>query len=383
MEIKRSGKYGKNVVARAVCMRVLLAWLVSLLSACAVQTSTLDVVPSQSAAEFSIPNTVTPTGTPFWPTRTAGAIASSTATSSPSPTSTPSSTPDPYYEWTIDYLSNRGYGGGELQIHETIAENSYFNRYTFSYPSDGLTIFGFMNVPKRGEAPYPVVIALHGYIDPEIYVTMDYTTGYADALARAGYFVLHPNLRGYPPSDDGDNTFRVGMALDVLNLLALVREYGGQPGPLELADPTSVGLWGHSMGGGVATRVVSVDVDIRAVVLYGAMSSDEKQNFEAIYNWSNGERGQEEISIPEAELVRISPIYFLDRIQAAVSVHHGEADGLVPLKWSLDMCDRLEELGKMVECYSYPGQPHTFFGEGEALFNQRVIEFFDHWLRVP
>jgi dienelactone hydrolase len=31
-------------------------------------------------------------------------------------------------------------------------------------------------------------------IDPAIYNTLDYTTLYADALASAGYIVLHPNL---------------------------------------------------------------------------------------------------------------------------------------------------------------------------------------------
>ena len=43
-------------------------------------------------------------------------------------------------------------------------------------------IYGFMNVPNA-DGPHPVIIALHGYIDPAIYQTLDYTTRYADALA--------------------------------------------------------------------------------------------------------------------------------------------------------------------------------------------------------
>jgi len=65
-----------------------------------------------------------------------------------------------------------------------------------------LSICGFANLP-HGEGPSPVIIVLHGYIDLEIYQMLDYTTHYADALASAGYLVLHPNLRGYPPSDEG------------------------------------------------------------------------------------------------------------------------------------------------------------------------------------
>jgi hypothetical protein len=137
------------------------------------------------------------------------------------------STPDPYHDLSISYLGTRSYGGGEIQVHEILGEESGFTRYLFSYPSDGLAIYGFLNIPKQGVPPFPVVVALHGYIDPAVYRTLDYTTPYADILAEAGYMVFHPNLRGYAPSEDGPNLFRVGMAVDVLNLIELIKEQGG------------------------------------------------------------------------------------------------------------------------------------------------------------
>jgi dienelactone hydrolase len=311
-------------------------------------------------------------------------IPTQTATTAPSPTPTISSTPDPYAGFTIDSLAARPYGGGAIQLDRVLGENSYFTRWLFSYPSDGLTIYGFLNLPKNVAPPFPVVIALHGYIEPEIYDTIDYTTRYADALARAGYLVLHPNLRGYPPSEDGENLFRVGMAIDVLNLIALIKEQGRRPGVLEGADPNVIGLWGHSMGGGISTRVITISPDVRAAVLYGAMSGDEQKNYERIFHYfSNGTRGQEELNTPAEAFQRISPVNYLDRIQAAVSIHHGKEDPDVPLAWSLDLCQRLQELGKSVECHTYPGQPHTFHDEGDALFMQRMIEFFDRHLRSP
>jgi dipeptidyl aminopeptidase/acylaminoacyl peptidase len=243
-------------------------------------------------------------------------------------------------------------------------------------------IYGFMNVPEQGEPPFPVVIALHGYLEPDRYQTLDYTTGYADALAGAGFLVLHPNLRGYPPSEAGDNLFRVGMAVDVLNLAALVREWGGREGPLAGADPRSIGLWGHSMGGGIATRVITVDPEIRAAVLYGAMSGDERRNFERIFNYfSAGQRGSEELAAPPEVFERLSPASYYERIQAEVSIHHGDQDGEVPPEWAEELCARLQELGKRVECFTYPGQPHTFYGEGNDLFIQRTIAFFERTLR--
>jgi len=223
----------------------------------------------------------------------------------------PTSTPDPYAGLSIPDLRSRVYGGGEIAIVETMAENSLFTRYLISYPSDGLRIFGFLNLPA-GDGPFPVVIALHGYIDPAVYTTLDYTTRYADELARNGFLVIHPNLRGYLPSDDGPNLFRVGMAVDVLNLIALVQSQGGKPGLLASADPSRIGLWGHSMGGGISIRVMTVSPDVDAVLLYGSMSGDEQKNFERIFNvFSEGDRGLEELNSPLEVFLLTSPINYL------------------------------------------------------------------------
>jgi len=325
----------------------------------------------------TLPPTATATST-LIPTSTA------TATSTPTPTATatpsPTPTPDPYAGLTIADLAGRSYGGGVITVEDTLAVTSAFTRSLITYPSDGLTIYGFINVP-RGAGPFPVVLVLHGYIAPEVYTTVAYTTRYADALARAGYIAIHPNLRNFPPSDTGPDPFRVGIAVDTLNLLALVRETAGQPGLLARADGARVGIWGHSMGGGAAIRVITVDPGIRAAVLYGSMSADERLNYERLRYWSGGTRGEEELAVSEADLERIAPLFHLERIQAAVSIHHSDADTTVPLEWSLDLCARLQALGKTVECFTYSGLPHTFRGEGDALFMERTLAFFDRYLK--
>jgi len=342
---------------------------------------------SATASPVLLPSvTASATSTPV-PAPTATWTPSPSPSSTPTPTHTPSPTPtpDPYAGLTIADLAARTYGGGQIQIEEVLAVTEAFTRSLITYPSDGLTIHGFMNVPRGGGDEdvelYPVVLVLHGYISPDIYTTLAYTTRYADALARAGYVAIHPNLRNFPPSDEGPDRFRVGIATDVLNLIALVRQQGGQPGPLRQADPGRIGVWGHSMGGGAAIRVITVDPGIPAAVLYGSMSADEVQNYERVQFWSGGERGAEELATPEEDMRRIAPVYHLNRIQAAVSVHHSDADATVPLAWSLDLCERLGNLGKTVECFTYQGLPHTFRGAGDQLFMERYVDFFDRELR--
>jgi dipeptidyl aminopeptidase/acylaminoacyl peptidase len=250
------------------------------------------------------------------------------------------------------------------------------------YPSDGLMIYGFANIPNDEEA-HPVIIALHGYIDPSVYYTLDYTTRYADALAMAGYVVLHPNLRGYAPSDNGENLFRVGMAVDVLNLIALVQSQSGADGQLRTARADRIGLWGHSMGGGISTRVLTVTDDVQAAVLYAPMSGDKLKNYQAIYEWSGQTRGLEELNIPAEALNRISAMHYFANISAAVSIHHGTADETVPLDWSVTTCDQLTALGKNVQCVYYQDLPHTFYGAGDEEFIQNTLAFYNQHLKAP
>jgi uncharacterized protein len=341
-----------------------LAWgaLVSTLGAC-------------TPVRISAVETPSPTRTPA-----PSPIAAISWTPAPAPSAT--STPDAFEPYSIEYLRERAYGGGAVAVVERVGANSAFTRYLIRYPSEGLDIHGFMNVPV-GDGPHPVIIALHGYIDPDIYDTFDYTTHYADALASAGYLVLHPNLRGYPPSESGDNLFRVGMALDVLNLISMVQSTAGQTGALQTADGGRIGLWGHSMGGGIVTRVITVSDDVRAAVLYAAMSGDEKRNYEAIGVWSEGERGVDERNVPDDELTRISPIYYLDDISAAVSIHHGLEDELVPVQWSMQTCELMRAARLDVECEYYEAMPHTFRGQGDKEFIQYTIQFMDRYLKAP
>lgn len=354
--------------------------------------------PTSSAPPGLTETAVLPLSSPTAPPPTSATITTATeiapitavaATPTPIPTLLPSptappfadATPDPYAALTIESLVARSYGGGFLQIEETLEQNEAFSRYLIRYPSDDLTIFGYMNVPREGER-FPVVIMLHGYVPPEEYETVAYTRRYADDLARAGYFVIHPNLRNYPPSDSGPDPFRIGYATDVLNLIAIVREQSQDPlGVLRRADRDTIHLWGHSMGGGIALRVAVVNnADyVKTAVLYASMSGDEVLNYTQIQQWSNGRRGEFELAASPEALAAISPINYLDRLQAAISVHHSDADATVPVAWSEALCAHLAARDHPLECFIYNGQPHTFRGLGDEQFMERVRRFYSRY----
>lgn len=289
----------------------------------------------------------------------------------------PSATPASYAALSIVGLAGRSYGGGELLDLGVLGNDPAFTRHMLSYPSDGLAINGFADIPT-GEGPFPVVLVLHGYVDPEGYTVENYTARYAASFAAAGYIAIHPNYRNYPPSDLGPNEFRVGFAVDVLNLITIVNAQAGQPGLLQAADADAVFLWGHSMGGGISLRVITVGADLQGAVLYGSMSGDEKRNFEHIRDvLSDGTRGNEELTVPDEALLQISPVYFYERISIPVSIHHGDLDDVVPLAWSQELCLQLQTLGKLVECFTYHNMPHIFYGLNDQLLIQRSIDFFE------
>jgi dienelactone hydrolase len=262
--------------------------------------------------------------------------------------------------YSLEALANRSYGEGELRVEYAWQDKDEFTRYYITYDSDGLNIHGYVNIPD-GNGPFPVIIALHGYIPASEYETLDYSTRYADSIARKGYIVLHPNLRNFPPSDSPGRVrdFQTGYTVDVMNLLAYVREMAGQDGIFKNADMTRMGIWGHSLGGGVALRMVNLVPEIKAAVLYGAVSQ----------RYTSSSAGFN--------------VYDLNATSAAFSVHHGELDEVISPDWSRTLCADLEEAGREYECYFYEDQPHTFIRSGDAdpLFIQRTVDFFDRYLQ--
>jgi len=351
--------------------------------------------------------TTEPTAAPMFTGAPIAAAASATGTPSPEPaetsaaTPTPSATPHPLAAYTIAGMRERNFPGGEIRVRGLLEQDDAITRYYIDYPSDGLTITGLMYAPA-GDGPFPTLILLHGYIEREQYYAGADTWQAADYFARRGYLVLAPDLRGWGESDSGLSLFHTGLTADVLNLISSLPS-------LPEADPARVGLWGHSMGGGIAAKVLTVDDRVRAALLYAPNSADDA---DLIARWGPGcLAGQSqaagdhcnpgEIIPPETppELIaaylsaasdpdflrRVAPLYYLNEIAVPIQIHIGEEDGLslveTPVEWSARLAEALRAADRDVTVFSYPGQGHAFLGQGWETLLERALAFFDQTLR--
>lgn len=264
-----------------------------------------------------------------------------------------------------------------------------FTRSLFAYRSDGLRITGMLNRPN-GNGPFPIVVLVHGYYPLDVYQTGNGTKLAADYLANRGFMTLSPDLRSHAGSDDAPNLFRAGHVIDVLNLIPLAQK-------LPDAKPGKIGLWGHSNGGAIAAKVMTVSNQIAAALIYSPASLTIAEDYQFRVDRSHDREGapggrrtnvidRVEIEFPvkpdEAPDLyqRLSPLPYLQYVSAPVQIHWGTADETVPRKWPEDLYNGLKAAGKQVEWFEYAGQPHSFQGQGNQVYLQRMVEFFRQYV---
>jgi uncharacterized protein len=291
------------------------------------------------------------------------------------PTPLPTPTLRPYEQYTIDYLRQRTYGGGRIEVLEKLDETDLYTSYSIRYPSDGLNIYGFVNIPK-GQGPFPVIVSVHGYAPDGQYNAFDTLADFGGNFATDGFIFVHPGLRNYPPSDSGDNILRVGMSVDVLNLIALLKDKSSLPAQLSGANPEHLGLWGNSLGGEIALRVLTVSPDIKAAVLASSLSGNEEMNARQLFRVIQDPQFEDDAQVPIEMMDRISPMYFYHYITSPIQIHHGTDDTTAPISWAVETCNFLQSAGVSVQCIYYPGMGHVFNRSNNQKLIASAIEFY-------
>ena len=219
-------------------------------------------------------------------------------------------------------------------------------------------------------SPRPAVVVVHGF---KGFKDWGLWPSLAERLARAGCTAVTLNLSGSGVDDSGEFVFpeRFGHNTFSAELQDLRRVVDALvAGELGVAPPSSLGLLGHSRGGGMAVLHAAHDQRVRALVTWAAISPVERWTDAAQESWrASGVREER-----NARTGQVLPMYLdvlddvrtnadrLDILAAAgrISVPwlivHGSADEAVALAEG----KRLSAAAPGARYVTVPHAGHTF-----------------------
>lgn len=180
----------------------------------------------------------------------------------------------------------------------------------------------------------PAVLVLHGF---KGFKDWGMFPPLSQRLAQAGFSVVSPNLSGSGVDDGGDfslperfghNTFSAELE-DVRRVIDAL-----MAGQLGVPTPSTLGLIGHSRGGGIAILQAARDPRVRALVTWAAISSVERWPAPQRSSW----RAAGKTDIQNARTGQVLPLYtdVLDDIEQNASALDIEAAGRrIRIPWLL------------------------------------------------
>lgn len=178
----------------------------------------------------------------------------------------------------------------------------------------------------------PAVVVVHGF---KGFKDWGLWPSLAERFARAGISAVTLNLSGSGVDDTGEFVFpeRFGhntFSAEVQDLRRVVDALVA--GALGVAPPTSLGLLGHSRGGGMAVLHTATDARVRALVTWAAISTVERWPAPQRVAWRAA--GMQEVR--NARTGQVLPLYtdVLDDIEHhAADLDIGRAARQIAVPW--------------------------------------------------
>jgi dipeptidyl aminopeptidase/acylaminoacyl peptidase len=246
-----------------------------------------------------------------------------------------------------------------------------------SYQSrDGLTIHGYLSLPKAGEAPYATVLLVHG--GPWARDTWGYSS-LVQWLANRGYAVLQVNFRGstgYGKTflNAGNRQWAATMHDDLIDGVKWAIEQG-------IADRNKIAIMGGSYGG-YATLVgltftpdvFTCGVDIvgpsNIITLMQSIPPYWKPLMAMFHHRVGNLETEEEF------LKSRSPLFFVDKIEKPLLIGQGANDPRVKQAESEQIVEAMCQAGKPVEYALYTDEGHGFARPENRLHFYAIAEEF-------
>ena len=230
---------------------------------------------------------------------------------------------------------------------------------------DGLTIYGYLTLPKGKKAEnLPVVMYIHG--GPWARDHWGYEP-YCQFLANRGYAVMQVNYRsstGYGKSygNAGNREWGIGaMQHDITDAVQYLIDEG-------IADPAKVAIFGGSYGGYATLAGVTYTPDLYAcgipyvgpsnlITLIESFPEYWKPFLEG--SWYK-KVGNPEVEADREDLIARSPLFKCDQIKCPLLVVHGANDPRVKQHESDQIVTALRDKGKDVSYIVAEDEGHGF-----------------------
>jgi dipeptidyl aminopeptidase/acylaminoacyl peptidase len=256
---------------------------------------------------------------------------------------------------------------------------------SFSFKSrDGLTLNGYLTVPKDAKGPVPLIVNPHG--GPWARDTWGYDPEH-QFFAGRGYATIQVNFRG---STGYGRDFLMAsykkwgreMQNDITDTVKWAVEQG-------IADPDKVCIYGGSYGGYATMAGMTFTPELYKCGVNYVGVTDIALLFTTMPKaWEpNKEVMKLQIGDPdkEAQLLRdASPLFFADRIRAPIFIVQGGRDPRVNRKHAEYLRDAMDDEKKPYEWMLKENEGHGFRKEENRLeLYHRMGDFFAKYLAPP
>jgi dipeptidyl aminopeptidase/acylaminoacyl peptidase len=241
---------------------------------------------------------------------------------------------------------------------------------------DGLTLNGFLTIPKNKTKNLPTVVLPHGGPHARDYWRFD---PQVQMLANAGYAVVQVNFRG--SEGYGKNFMEAGYknwGSKIQDDILLAANYAIQEG---IADKDRVCIFGTSFGGYSALQSAIRTPELFKCAIGYAGVYDLPMLYEEgdITSLKWGDAFLDKTLGTDIEQQREnSPVYHVDKLKAPVLIIHGENDQRAPIEHAEKLKKALDKDKHPYEWLVKDKEGHGFYNEVNILeANKAILSFLE------